>query len=351
MTWASVKREGENWISLDAADGAVSFTATSKVTVAYGGANETRVYAATADELSQVRCFPAWSATKVLEGNVRDVPASDRFVVSLGPVKVEVTPFAAFIPDGPLNLVALTASISTGAPQRVITRHGINLPTASEIPVLDFSHVEARAFQSADATVSGTSTAFFTNRYHTWGNSHELTSGVVGQSPIEHFAVPEALLAPDDYHTLAIRDVAAGLLSELHYHYRRPRAVALTLGPRASAPTGSVLKSVPCTQLQANVPAQTTYPSFVIVRFLADNGSLGNVEIGVTRDFVGQTPPTWSVEMPDIQRPDGSCLLPANLTAWAMMVTPQEGRIALFLGGKGRDSEVRRSSTVFWAAP
>jgi hypothetical protein len=351
MTWAAIKREGESWITLDAEAGHAEFTATSKVTVAYGGANETRVYSATANELSQVRCFPEWEATKVLEGNVRDVPASDRFIVSLGPITVSTTPFAAFIPEGPLNLVARTANMVSGEPQKIILRQGINLPTGSEIPVLDFSSAEARGFLPAEAIILGASSAFFMNRFHTWGSSHDLSAGNVGTAGIRHYAVPEELLAPDDYHTVEIRDVTAGIVNMLFYHYRRPRTIELEFGPRASAPTGEVLQSVPCTRMRANVPGQTSYPSFVVVRFIPDNGSLGNVEVAVTRDFLGHTPSTWSIEMPDIQRPDGGCLLPANLTAWGMMVTPQEGRIALFLGGKGLDGDMRRSSTVFWTNP
>lgn len=350
LTWAAVKHDGADWTYLTPTNGIASFRASGTLTVAFGNAAETRVYSASADELSQVSCFRPTNETKFHIGSVRDVGAGEQFFVSVGPISVSETPFTVFVPDGPLTVVARTAKTNTGVPQRVIVRQGVDLPASSEIPILDFSSNEARPFESANVTVTSNGESALWNVFLPRGNRHDLFFGVIGDRvPMQYFGVPETLLGPEDYHTLEIRNFSSSssTLQELAYYYRRARDAHVTMGPPASTPTGSVLSATPCTRLQARIPAQTEYPSFVIVQFQVDNTIL---EVGVTREFLGQTPSSWTVDIPDLARPDGSCLLRPNLGSWSMNVMPQQGRIALHLGGTGRDGEVRRWSAG-WFQP
>jgi hypothetical protein len=350
LNWAAVKNQGEDWVYLTVTAGRASFTATSTFTVAYGNSQNTRVYSATANELRDISCFPSRPPeAKYLVGSVRDVPADERYYVTVGSMSVSSTPFTVFVPDGPLDVVARTQNTTTGLPRRIIVRHGVDLPVGSEIPILDFLSTEPRAFESANLTVNGVGgSAFFSNEFVMPAVRHGLASGLATQSPIRYYAVPSSLLGADDYHTVNVRAVSNNALTELAYYYRSARDALVSLGPVASTPSGSVLSASPCTRLQAQIPAQTEYGSFVIVDFAAsyptENAA---IEVGVTKDFLGQTPSTWTIDVPDLTRPDGSCLLPSNPASWSIYDTPQDGRIALYLGGKGRDGEVRRWSTAF----
>ncbi|MEX2153987.1 MAG: hypothetical protein WD825_11660 [Gemmatimonadaceae bacterium] len=350
LTWAAVKHDGEAWTHLTPTAGIVSLRASGTLTVAYGNASATRVYSASADELSQVSCLRPANETKFHIGSVRDVGADEQFFVSVGSISVSETPFTVFVPDGPLTVVARTAKTNTGVPHRVIVRQGVNLPASAEIPILDFSSNEARPFESAHVTVTSDGESALWNAFLPRGNRHDLFFGLVAdETPVQYFGVPEPLLGPEDHQVLEIRNFnsSSSTLQELAYYYRRARDTHVTVGPPPSTPTGSVLSATPCTRLRARIPAQPEYPSFVIVQFQVDNTIL---EVGVTREFLGQTPSSWTVDVPDLARPDGTCLLPANLASWSASVIPQEGRLALHLGGTGRDGEVRRWSTG-WLQP
>jgi hypothetical protein len=281
---------------------------------------------------------------------VGDVPANERYAISVGPVSFTESPFAAFIGDGPLNVVAWTASAATGEPRKVIMRQGINLLTGSEIPILYFSGNEAKDFEFADATIVGGSSAFAFNFLRPWGNSHVLRTGEVGSAPLRYYAAPEAMLAPEDYHTIEILSLSQNAPQQLTYYYRRARNVTLTIGPDASTPSSAIVETTPCARISISVPAQAEYGSFVVVH-LATFGMTGNMQVGVTREFLRGTPSTWHLETPDLRRPNGTCLLPPDPFGYTMFVTPQEGRIALYLGGTGRDGEVRRWSGYHWSSP
>jgi hypothetical protein len=350
LTWAAVKRERGDWVFLEAADGIARFTASGRLTVAYGNEESSRVFAATARELNEVRCFPKWTVTKVLEGRVGDVPAGENYTVSVGPVSFTQSPFAAFIGDGPQNVVAWTASASTGEPRKVILRQGINLPSGSEIPILYFSGNEARDFEFADATIIGGSNAYAINFLRPWGNSHGLRGAEVSSAPWRYYAAPEELLAPEDYHTIEILSFSQNAPQQLTYYYRRARNVTLTIGPDVSTPSSAIVETTPCARISISVPGQAEYSSFVIVH-LATFGMTGNMQVGVTREFLGGTPSTWQLETPDLRRPDGTCLLPPDPFGYTLFVTPQQGRIGLYLGGPGRDGEVRRWSGYHWSSP
>jgi len=353
MSWAKIKAEGADWVDLPATNGVASFTATSKVTIAYGSLNSVRVYSATPDELRDISCLRQKPEAKFLDGSVRDVGSDETFFVTVGNVSAFATPFTVFVPDGPLPIVARTQNRNTGAPQRIIVRHDVDLPVGSEIPILDFGSVEPRPFESANLTVAGISGAnqgFFSSEFVISGVHHGLSTGVVGQSAIRYHAVPAALLAPGDYNRLDVHAFSENSLRELTYYYRGARDAQLNLGPVATAPSGSTLATTPCARLRATVPAQAEYSSFVTAQFWVQYEASDQVvvEVGMTKDFLGQTPATWTVETPDVLRPDGGCLLRPNPDSWSVYVNPQEGRIATYLGGEGRDGEVRRSGSAAW---
>ena len=352
LTWAAVKNGNSDWVYLTPTDGTVSFTATAALTIAYGNSRDARVYSATAEELRDISCFRRTPDTKFLDGGVNGVAADDQVLASIGATNFSPTQsFTVFVPDGPLELVARTENKNTRLPQRIIVRHGVDLPAGSGLPTLDFASPEALPFDFANITVnSGGSSAIFSNVFWPPGNRHELFGNPLGPLPTRYYAVPSSLLGPDDYHTFEVRDFTAINQRELWYYYLRPRDAQVTLGPGASTPSGSVITSSPCTLLRASMPAQPEYSSFVIARFQVDYSPTdANVlEIGVTSNFLGQLPSTWTVDVPDLARPDGSCMLRPNASSWQLFVTPQDGRLALHLGGKGRDGEVRRWSIGWW---
>jgi hypothetical protein len=348
MTWAAYKPTGGRWLELTAVAGQLAFDARGALTVAYGNANAARVYSATAQELAEAQCELPWGETKVVQGTVRDVPADERFYVSVGPTTVNSTPFALFVPERPLTIVARTEKLLSGTPSRVIVRHNLTPPSGTDIGVFDFSSSDAKTFESASFTVDGDAAAMhYANTFRHASGEQGLISGDASGATLRHYAVPEGSLDADDYHVINVTAFSQVNVRGLLYYYRRARPIALTIGPHPLSPTGVVTSSTPCSRFRVLVPSQPEYSSFVIARFLVNSA---NVEVGVSRAFLGGRPATWDLEIPDLALPDGSCLLNAGITSWGVMVATQEGRLALYLGGAGRDGEVRRWAQSSWSS-
>ena len=349
MTWAAYKPAEGSWLELTPVAGQLTFEATGGLTVAYGNANVARVYSATAQEFGEVQCDAAWGEVKVVQGAVRDVPVDERFYVSVGPTTVSSTPFALFVPERPLTIVARTEKLVTGAPSRVILRHGLNPPTGSDIGVFDFSSSDAKTFESASFTVTGDALGmFYTNTFrHASGEQTLFGGDASGGGTRQLYAIPESILDADDYHVLDVTAISQDDLRRVLYYYRRARPTSLSIGPIASSPIGLVTSSTPCSRFRVLVPSQPEYSSFAIARFLVNSA---NVEVGVSRAFLGARPATWDLEIPDLALPDGSCLLNAGITSWGVAVTTQEGRLALYLGGAGKDGEIRKWAQSTWSS-
>jgi hypothetical protein len=347
MTWAAFKPQSGNWRELTPAAGQLTFEASGALTVAYGNANDARVYSAMAQELGEVGCEAPWGEVKVVQGTVREVPADERFYVSVGPTTVTSSPFALFVPERPLTIIARTEKIANATPSRVIVRHGLNPPTASDIGVFDFASSDARAFESADFTVAGDASGMvYRNTFRHASGEQVLTGGeVIGAR--KHFVIPEGILDADDYHAIEVTAFSQAGLRHLAYYYRRARQTALTIGPLAAEPAGEVVSATPCSRFRVHVPSQAEYSSFVIARFFVNSA---NVEVGVTRGFLGARPGTWTLEIPDFEVPGGSCLLNPGITSWGVVATPQEGRLALHLGGAGKDAEIRKWAMSSWSS-
>jgi hypothetical protein len=352
ITWAAVQRSGRDWEYLGVTNGHASVTVSGRVAVAYGNSLGSNVFYATAEEFGEVKCYRAGPDARILQGSVRDVPASDAFQVTVGPASSIETPFAAFVPDGPVDVVAWTWRVATSIPQRIIVRSGVNLPSGGEIPILDFSANEARAFESATATITGMAGGVFANLFHPRGNAHTLLTGG-GNGSIQYYGAPEAVQGPDHYHTLELRDFFGNAPRELTWYYRRARATTLTMGPPANMPTGELLGSTPCTRLRGRMTSQPEYGSFIVVEFAVDPGQVTftQVRVGVSSAFLGGTPGMWVVDTPDLRSSSGECLVRPASTGWAISATPSSGRFALYLGGPGRDGEVRRWSLGQWSSP
>lgn len=346
MTWAAYRPQSGNWIELSPEAGQVTFEASGALTVVYGNANDARAYSATAEELGEVACEAPWTEAKVVQGTVRDVPAGERFFVSVGPTTVSETPFALFVPERPLTIVARTEKTATSAPSRVIVRHGLNPPSGSDIGVFDFSAGDAQPFASASFSVSGDAQGMvYLNTFRHASGEQILASGQLTGAHTQ-YAIPAGMLDADDYHAIEVTAFSQLDLRHLTYYYRIARPVALSIGPLPLVPRGEILSDTPCSRFRVNMPSQPEYSSFVLARFFVN---AANVEVGVTKAFLGGRPGSWQLEVPDL-RPGGSCLFDPGITSWGVRVMPQEGRLALHLGGAGRDGEIRRWARASWSS-
>ena len=87
------------------------------------------------------------------------------------------------------------------------------------------------------------------------------------------------------------------------------------------------------------------------IRFGAQYGSrvFRSTTVTVSRNYLGTTPAVWDVSMPDLRTAfDDGCLLSPNPSSgWSVAAEANEGRVALALGGKGLDGEVRRFARGF----
>ncbi len=366
--WVAVKLDGEStWKSQEVTGNAVTFEATPTLSIAYSfSVGSVYIWSLSADEFREIRVAPvgsagrggcspdytklktlAGSATGIAPGRQYDVASTATFANTSGAT------FTLGAPDGPVDLVArMFHFIPEIAVEKVIVRRDVNLPNGASIPVFDFASPEARPLDSASLVVTypdGSALTSFSGSFVTSLRTRS-PSGLLRLSsnrplPFLH-SVPQALLRPDDYHDLRASACLPDC-GQLSFYYRSARATSLAMGPMAGSATASVVATDPCVRLHFEIPAQSEYPSFVqIVLSWGSSSSNRSVVMGVTKAYLGATPSTWTYDVPELRRGDGSCLLePAAKTA-RVFTTVGEGRLALLADlVPGRDGELLRAAS------
>lgn len=367
-SWVAVKAEGSpTWRSLDVTGSAVTFAATPRLSIAYSfSARDAYIWSITADELREMHfgpwytlmpggCSREGTIVKTLAGNVTGLPAGRSYDVT-STVMFATRSGASFTlgaPAGPVDLLARMFD-STSAPraERVILRRDVDLPSGATIPTFDFASAESRPLDSASLVVTnfaGPAPAFFSRFFQTGFRTRSpggmLRTTVDTALPFLH-AVPESLLRPDDYHELLVSDCLP-TCRRLSYYYRSARPTSLAFGPMAAGVTPSILSTESCVRVRIEMPAQPDYSSFAHVElFWGSRGNVGALTLGVTKGYLGATPSTWTVDVPEVRRPDGSCLLNASGNIAQISATVGDGRFAILAGSaRPRAGELLRVAT------
>ena len=333
-SWFAYQNHGGAWQFASGSD-SIRFPATDVLTIAYApNPNAVRVWAFSRDELlalsktEQFGCFtPRPPDTKTLNGTITGVADGEAYdVVSTnssagGPASSKT--FQLGVPDGPVDMIGMVYADTPERPaNRIIVRHGVDLPAGSTIPTFDFNSPEVVGLKSGTIFIGNSNVALQTV-------TQISSTAIIGQQrrrlhlsaggPINQFwGVPSAGLGAKDINMFAVNECPplVACVRTLLMFYRdvfSPVSVAMGANPLDGDETLSA--RTPCTRLTWDIPFQSDYFGYGGAMVTWGAKADQSFTMTVSQYFLGK-PPTqsWHFEVPDFRRPDGSCLIPPNQT-------------------------------------
>ena len=359
--WLAIKNEGEDWREITAGtSGAYTFDATTWLSVAFVhgiGSFSTTIYNVTRDELEILA--PALcrepSGTKSISGSIAGVAAGEWMQLSMAPdLRAYADPNAPSfsvqrLADAPTDLVA-TRMTSDDRPDRVIVRRGLNLPSGTTIPTLDFASGEARPIMAHTVTIANGGSdrlSMFSEFISANGTSHYLGSVnvAVGGSTAATVAVPATLHVAGDLHRLfsyASGDDGNG--RDVTVFDATPGGNLLTLGPILNIPQVSSVASA-YLRPRISIASQREYPSAMEAHFFQHNGcAVNSYTILTSAGFVGRRPETWEIEFPDMSQAGYETLWAPKGTSFGWQTRGVSGDSRVIFRGAPRDGDVIRQA-------
>lgn len=309
-TWFAFQNEGFPWQRVTATDNKFTFSATSKVAVAYAfvesGDSQVNVFFATRGELSGITDRDC-DGTKTLTGTVSGLTAGQAAYVVMG-ANGTTTSSANYTLQGvaarPLDLVATRGVISgTLVPDKLIVRRSLEL--SSTIPLLDFTAAESFAPAATTLSVTGFNAGDvidFVNNFwsatSTFGTVHA-AQAAGGSSTL--FSVPAAQQIAGDTHELFVDayQPSGPTGTSMVSYFEAPTDRTEALGPVLSNPAVSVPTSTPYARMRGQLASQAEYPSAARFVFFQGTTSLKVVLLVGTANYFGATPGTWDFVIPD----------------------------------------------------
>ena len=367
FTWVGYQNTGQPWQKVTpAADGSVSFQASEKVSVAlvvdFFGSTITEVLNTTAAELESFATGGNCDAfgTRIINGTVANLTGEQ--TVDIYGAQSPAFASASF-PDwqltdlpnqGVIDLIATrSASLFTSPPDRVIVRRALTPdPSGAPIAALDFT-TEGQPFESAVVTLNNAGTngvAMIETAVQTANGTLATLAqmGGVGATQFSYVSLPASLRVATDMHVLWALASGPSDDREVYTHYRTPAAKTLTFGPALSQPTVAQVATSPYLRLRADLPSQTDYPDAASVEFVQSNGDLAFklVTVTTTRAFLGSTPATWRLEIPDFGSTyEADWGLAAGSYNWGIAAV--DGDVTVALGAPPSDGTTIRIGSRF----
>ena len=256
------------------------------------------------------------AGTKVLSGTMTGIADGQEGVVSMARRTAHVDPsqggFALNgLPSGPQDLVAHRATfVADGEmPDRVIVRRAQNLVSGATItPALDFSGGDSQDAASNTLTIGGFSPSddnwLYVDFRTSSGTVHPLQRlvGFTSATPTIG-GIPTALTQAGDLHDIEMFAYGPSGTSYrgMRQYHRTPGDRIVTLGPSLSVPVILQQQPSPYVQLRAQLQSQGEYGAFVSAYYLQQIGSAEHsVQVRATAGYIGGTPDTWDVTIPDL---------------------------------------------------
>ena len=321
--WLAYRNEGADWVRLTPnADGAVSFTATNDVALAFVRQNGSDyhteiVFAANTEleEISGVSCREE-SGAKTVNGTVSGVVGSQVAQVGMSYSSVYLssaqTSFSlSQLPDRTLDLVASRANVTatTQLADRVVIRRAQNPISGSSLAAIDFAAAGALVPTAFGATVTGVGQDFaFLQSYFVsqLGTEHLLAHvEPVDDGSVTLVGVPQAALVAGDYHDAFLIAVDGnGGVRGIERFFRTPATQTLPLGTAMPAPTVTEAASTPSVRLRTEVARTADYQRAMSVEFVQQQQfSATSVAVTVTNGY--DATGSWDVTMPDLSGASG----------------------------------------------
>jgi len=320
--WFAYQNEGAGWTKVTPNNsGEIAFDATEKVSIASAidlfGLTFTEVLNATATELERtggVSCESDFG-TKNMSGTVAGIGA-DQFVRISAAGAIDGVGQSSpgwlleDLPNHPVDLVATSyATFSSQPAQKVIVRRGIT-PNGA-VAALDFSGAESVALEGATATFSnivsnGTLTPVSSVQTAN-GTNHELASLSGGPGPaatplgVNYVSLPASVRVASDMHRISASASNSIATNSIVHYYTAPSAKSLAFGPIVNEPAVTNTTTTGVIRPRVQLVSQAEYPSAMIVQFGESVGQVSRyVGIFTTAGFMGGTPATWDVTVPDM---------------------------------------------------
>lgn len=367
--WFAYQNEGFPWQQVSAAGATFAFAATQKVGVAFafsvGPNTQTDIFYLGRAELSAFNDRDC-SGPKSFTGTVGGLSTGQSARVVMGVTAASASSFTptftlSAVNARALDLVATRGTVTSTAngdfltPDRMIIRRGLNLASGSAIPALDFAVAEAFAPAVNNLTISGLETAdevFLTNTLwtgtSTFGLAH--SAELPSSGPVSLNSAPSAQLQAGDLHELSIEasQSSQSLVVGRQYveYFGAPTDRSAPMGPQLSVPLVTSASSVPYSRMRGQLASQPEYNTSVEFGFLQDGPSGGDrvVLLGASAAFLGGTPTTWDVTIPDFGGVSGlnnAWMLAPNLTT-IYFAQANSGRTDLLFGALPAQGDVVR---------
>ena len=323
--WFAVQSDGGPWTQVTGGPGGYTFSVGAKGAEAFVmGSSDypaTAVIFASAAELVEIgqatvaNCANPAYGSRRLNGTVANLGASQVASISIGDGYASVsgngpmTFTVDHVPDAAADLIAVRQNVTeTGfIPDKLIARRGVNLPNGATIPLLDFAAAEAFAPAMANLTLSnlGADSAIAVAGIYAGMNTFASISETYGTTQLSFGGLPANQLVSSDVHELAAISVAPGGANDARGVDAYFHAVAdqtFTLGPALATPTFSTVSATTPQRWRAQLAVQSAYPNDVSVDFSQSLGfgSSRGVTLYATAAYLGGSPSTWDVTIPDM---------------------------------------------------
>jgi hypothetical protein len=315
--WFAFRNEGYAWERVSPTGSAYSFAATSRVAIAFvfaaGQSSDANIYFLSRSELAAFNDLDC-PGVKTNSGTVVGLTTGQSALVVMG-ASADLPSAAApaysleELPARPLDLVATRGVVTQNAflaPDRFIVRRGLDLATGTTIPELNFTAAEAVAPAAHTLTINGVNSG----ETLVIQNTLRTATGTYGTLQVASFtgatatlnAVPtDQLVASDVHEFFADAFGSNGLVGHAHVEYTHdPADKTVTLGPLLGTPAISTLAATPYARMRATLASQPEYPT--VARFSYQQGTLASSRLVValaTSGYLGATPTTWDVAIPD----------------------------------------------------
>jgi len=316
--WFAYQNEGYFWERVLPIGNTYTFSTTDKAAIAFvfasGSQSETNIMYISRAELTALSDRDC-DGTRTYPGTVSGLNNGQSALVVMGVsgVLASATSGSFTLNDiaaRPLDLVATSGIVTQNAflaPDRMIVRRGLDLPSGTTIPDLNFTAAESFAPASSNLTVSGTIAGdliLFQNTLRTLTSSYGTlqVANPVGTTATL-YAVPANQLATGDLHEFFVDASNASVTVGHAYveYFRDPADKTIALSPILSAPAVSLLSAAPYARLRASLPAQAEYPT--VARFHFSQGPLGSRRFVIpvlSAAHLGAMPTTWEFVIPDM---------------------------------------------------
>ncbi len=327
LEWLAYRNEGETWVRAEGA-GRFAVTATERLAVADARLDARspllRVqYLTAAQARDAFRCSSAPSSPNpagTVHGAVAGLRADEIGYVSYGSWAATVTadaPNFTLVPLAGADLLAARVAADGGV-ATMIARRDYTLVDGAKL-TLDFGSAEAFTPSTANLRWHGTRAHLQVHFRTAAGNELLIQSQVLGEAGGDGVpqsatmrGLPTSQLRDGDAHYAALGSAyAAADQRQLRVRFRDLRDLTVQHGPPASQPVFTRLATVPHVRLRATIPVVAEYAAGVSLTLQQDR-EMGSaqanrvvVTLSATWEYLGRTPGTWSLEIPDLWKLPG----------------------------------------------